>query len=305
MTNTIPFRVSPMLATLVDAPFARPNWVFEEKYDGVRILAYKEGSGVWLISRNAVDRTARYPEIAAAIGRLKPQTLLLDGEVVAFDAKHVSRFQLLQQGKGRPQYAVFDCLYANGHDLRKEALSLRRATLERMVKPSDLLLLSARLAADGLKAFHMAKRRGLEGIVGKNLSSIYVERRSTEWLKVKVHQEDEFVIGGFTQPTGSRQHFGALLLGVYSGNQLRYVGKVGTGFDEKTLASLHRKFQPLIRAKPPFASEVRERGATFLSPQLIAQVSFTEWTKDGKLRHPVFLGLRDDKKAKEVVRQEV
>jgi bifunctional non-homologous end joining protein LigD len=305
MTNTIPFRVSPMLATLVDAPFARPNWVFEEKYDGVRILAYKERSGVSLISRNAVDRTARYPEIAAAIGRLKPQTLLLDGEVVAFDAKNVSRFQLLQQGKGRPQYAVFDCLYANGHDLRKEALSLRRATLERMVKPSDLLLWAARLAADGLKAFQIAKRRGLEGIVGKNQSSIYVERRSTEWLKVKVHQEDEFVIGGFTQPTGSRQHFGALLLGVYSGNQLRYVGKVGTGFDRETLASLYRKFQRLIRAKSPFASEVRERRATFLSPQLVAQVSFTEWTKDGKLRHPVFLGLRDDKKAKEVIRQEV
>jgi bifunctional non-homologous end joining protein LigD len=279
--------------------------VFEEKYDGVRILAYKEGSGVSLISRNAIDRTARYPEIAAAIRRLKPQTLLLDGEVVAFDAKHVSHFQLLQQGKGRPQYAVFDCLYANGHDLRKEALSLRRATLERMVKPSDLLLLSVRLAADGLKAFQIAKRRGLEGIVGKNLSSLYVEKRSTEWLKVKVHQEDEFVIGGFTQPTGSRQHFGALLLGVYSGNRLRYVGKVGTGFDDKTLASLHRKFQPLIRAKSPFASEVRERGATFLSPQLIAQVSFTEWTNDGRLRHPVFLGLRDDKKAKEVIRQEV
>ena len=303
--HKVPFRLSPMLATLVDAPFAKQNWVFEEKYDGVRILAYKEGSHVSLISRNAIDRTTRYPEIAAAVNKLRPQTLALDGEVVVFDSKRVSRFQLLQQGKGRPQYAIFDCLYGNGDDLRNEALSVRRGTLERLVKPSSSLLLSARLASNGLEAFAMASRRGLEGVVGKNLSSVYVQGRSKEWLKVKVHQEDEFVIGGFTEPTGSRQHFGALLLGVYSQGQLRYVGKVGTGFDEETLASLHRKFKGLIREKSPFSSEVRERAVTFLAPRLVAQISFAEWTKDGRLRHPVYLGLRDDKSAKEVVRQEV
>lgn len=302
--SKVPFRVSPMLATLVDAPFARPNWIFEEKYDGVRMVAYKEGTHVSLISRNAIDRTARYPEIAAAIQKLKPKALCIDGEVVAFDAKNISRFQLLQQGKGRPQYAVFDCLYSDEGDLRKKALSLRRAELERMIKLSARLRLSVILSDDGVKAFHIASKRGLEGVVCKNLASIYVEKRSKEWLKVKVHQEDEFVIGGFTQPTGSRRYFGALLLGVYSHNKLVYAGKVGTGFDTEILASLHRKFQPLVRSKSPFASEVRERDATFLAPKLLAQLSFTEWTKDGKLRHPVYLGLRDDKKPREVTREE-
>lgn len=293
-----------MLATLVGAPFARPNWVFEEKYDGVRMLAYKEGTHVSLISRNAIDRTARYPEIAAAIQKLKPKVLCIDGEVVVFDAKNVSRFQLLQQGKGRPQYAVFDCLYSEEGDLRKKALSLRRGALERAVKQSAGLRLSTVLSPDGLKAFQIASKRGLEGVVCKNLASIYVEKRSKEWLKVKVHQEDEFVIGGFTQPTGSRQFFGALLLGVYSRNQLIYAGKVGTGFDAEILAALYRKFKPLVRSKSPFASVVREPDAAFLSPQLVAQLSFTEWTKDGKLRHPVYLGLRDDKKPKDVTRKE-
>jgi bifunctional non-homologous end joining protein LigD len=302
--NKVPFRVSPMLATLVDTPFARPNWVFEEKYDGVRMLAYKEGTRVSLISRNAIDRTARYPEIAAAIQKLEPKTLCIDGEVVVFDAKNVSRFQLLQQGKGQPLYAIFDCLYTDEGDLRKKALSLRRAALARIVKPSARVRLSAILSDDGLKAFQIASKRGFEGVVCKNLASIYVQKRSKEWLKVKVHQEDEFVIGGFTEPTGSRQYFGALLLGVYSRNELLYAGKVGTGFDTEMLASLHGKFQPLVRSKSPFASDVRERNVKFLAPKLVAQLSFTEWTKDGKLRHPIYLGLRDDKKPRDVTRKE-
>jgi bifunctional non-homologous end joining protein LigD len=301
----VPFRVSPMLATLVDAPFARPNWIFEEKYDGVRMLAYKEGARVSLISRNAIDRTARYPEVAAAIQKLRTTTLCVDGEVVVFDAKNVSRFQLLQQGKGHPQYVVFDCLYIDEGDLRQKPLSVRRTALERVIKPSARLRLSTILSDDGLKAFQIASKRGFEGVVGKNLAFSYVEKRSKEWLKVKVHQEDEFVIGGFTQPTGSRQYFGALLLGVYSGNKLLYAGKVGTGFDTEMLAALYRKFKSLVRSKSPFASAVRERDATFLAPKLIAQLSFTEWTQDGKLRHPVYLGLRDDKKPKDVTRMEV
>lgn len=289
-----------MLATLVDSPFARPNWVFEEKYDGVRIVAYKEGTRVLLLSRNAIDRTARYPEIAAAIAKLASPTLCLDGEVVVFDAQRVSRFQLLQQGKGRSQYAVFDCLYARGQDLRRKALSLRRQALERFLVPRGRLLLSARLADDGLKAFQIAAKRGLEGVVSKNLASAYQEKRSRDWLKVKTHEEDELIIGGFTRPTGTRQHLGALLLGAYTKNGLRYVGKVGTGFDDQTLKSLHRKFATLARSTSPFDSEVGEPGASFLAPRLVAQVSFTEWTKDGKLRHPVYLGLRDDKNPNDV-----
>ena len=304
MTSKVPFRISPMLATLVDAPFKRPNWAFEEKYDGVRMLAYKEGKQVSLVSRNGIDRTARYPEIAAAIQKLKPRTLCIDGEVVVFDTTHVSRFQLLQQGKGVPQYAIFDCLYAEGGDQRRKALSSRRAVLEQCVKPSRRLMLSTLLSPDGLKAFQIASKRGFEGVVCKNLASFYIGKRSREWLKVKVHQEDEFVIGGFTKPTGSREYFGALLIGVYSRNKLMYAGKVGTGFDEKTLGSLYRKFRPLIRPNSPFGSKVHERDATFLSPKLVAQLSFTEWTKDGKLRHPVYLGLRDDKKPSDVTRKE-
>jgi len=293
-----------MLASLVGKPFNREHWVFEEKYDGVRILAYKEGRNVSLMSRNAIDRTSRYPEIATAIGKLRPETLLLDGEIVVFDSRGISRFQLLQQGRGRSQYVIFDCLYRNGQDLRNEPLSERRAALERSVKPSDSLLRGARLATDGRKAFQMASRRGLEGIIAKNLGSRYVEGRSLEWLKVKIHREDEFVIGGFTRPSGTRQHFGALLLGVYGGGDgLRYAGKVGTGFDEQTLSSLHRKLRELIQRNSPFASDPGERGATFVAPKLVAQISYSEWTEEGKLRQPVYLGLRDDKNPRDVVWQ--
>lgn len=290
-----------MLATLVEEPFSKAEWAFEEKYDGVRILAYKERETVSLISRNGIDRTDRYPAIAEAIAKLAPSTLAVDGEVVVFDAQRVSHFQLLQQGRGRPQYVVFDCLHCDGRDLRDEPLSARREALECAVKSATSpIVLAARLASDGLAAFRDATERKLEGVVGKNLSSRYTEGRSTEWLKVKVHQEDEFVIGGFTEPAGSRHYFGALLLGLYAGDQLRYVGKVGSGFDQKTLRALHGKFQRLIRNDSPFSAGVDERAATFVSPKLVAQISFTEWTKEGKLRHPVYLGLRDDKDPKDV-----
>jgi bifunctional non-homologous end joining protein LigD len=301
----IPFRVSPMLATLVDAPFARPGWIFEEKYDGVRMLAYKEGSRVSLISRNDIDRTERYPRIAQPIQKLKPDTLVLDGEVVIFDAKELSRFQLLQRSTGNPEYAVFDCLYLNGKDLRREPLTERRARLESVLKPGKGLRLSAKLASDGMEAFKIASKRGFEGLVAKNLTSIYQSKRSRDWLKVKVHQEQEFVIGGFTAPKGSRDEFGALLLGVYQKNDLHYAGKVGTGFDSVTLKDLHRKFKPLVQSNSPFLADdnIDEREVTFLKPKLVAQISFTEWTGDNRLRHPVYLGLRDDKTAKEVHRE--
>jgi len=301
--SKVPFRTSPMLATLADGPFTKSNWVFEEKYDGVRILAYKEGSAVSLISRNGIDRTVRYPALASAVRELKSDAVLLDGEIVVFDSQNVSRFQLLQQGKGRTQYAVFDCLYTDGQDIRNKPLSQRRKALERLVKPSTHLLLSARLDADGLEAFKTASKRGLEGVIGKNLSSTYVEGRSTEWLKVRASQEEEFVIGGFTAPSGSRRHFGALLLGVYSGEKLLYIGKVGTGFNEHILSSLHDKLRALRRVKSPFSSKVHESRTTFVAPKLVAQISFTEWTRDSKLRHPVYLGLRDDKSPKEVVQR--
>ena len=290
-----------MLATLVAAPFNKPGWVYEEKYDGDRILAYKEGDRVRLLSRNGKDRTDRFPGIAAAIRALKPTTLVLDGEVVIFDKKVVSRFQLLQQVLGKAVYAVFDCLFHEGKDLRRQPLSTRRAVMVKSIGSSKTLLPSHRLASDGLEAFRIAKRRGYEGLVAKDLSSPYVEARTTQWLKVKVHQEDEFVICGYTKPAGSREHFGALLLGAYEGARLRYVGKVGTGFDRKSLAALHQKFRPLVSAHTALADPPREKGVVFLAPRLIAQISFQEWTADRKLRQPVFLGLRDDKRPQDVL----
>ncbi len=301
MTKRIPFQVRPMLATLTPEPFYNPGWVYEEKYDGIRLLAYKEGSHVRLLSRSGKDLTGRFPRIAEAVRLLRPQLLLLDGEAIVFDKKRVSRFQLLQQDKGEPAYAVFDCLFHEGKDLRTQPLSTRRETLERSVAANKLLFPSHKLAANGLAAFRIAQRREYEGLVAKDLSSPYVEARSTYWLKVKVHQEDEFVIAGYTKPAGSRQYFGALLLGGYDGGRLRFVGKVGTGFDRKTLAALYRKFQPLVRSRPAFSDDPREKDAVFLAPELVAQVSFQEWTADKKLRQPVFLGLRDDKRPKEVL----
>lgn len=299
MTDRIPFRVQPMLATLVPEPFDRPGWAYEEKYDGFRILAYKEGARVSLLSRNGKDRTPAYPNIAAAIARLPSRTLLLDGEVVAFDNRRVSRFQLLQEGKVPPLYAVFDCLYQNGRDLRAEPLSARRGPMEAAIRGSKCLFPSHHLDQNGLKAFRVAKTQGCEGMVAKDNSSPYVEGRSRKWLKCKVHQEDEFVIGGYSSPGGSRAHFGALLLGAYHRGQLHYVGKVGTGFNTKMLASLFQKFQPLVRKQPAFVDPPPEKGVTYLAPQLVAQIAYEELTADKKLRQPVFLGLRDDKSAKE------
>jgi bifunctional non-homologous end joining protein LigD len=246
-------------------------------------------------------RTSDFPKITAAISGLKASTLLLDGEVVIFDEKGVSRFQLLQRRSGEAKYALFDCLFVNGRDLRRAPLSVRRENLESAVKLGNVLLLSARLAEDGFEAFRVAQRRGFEGVVAKDASSPYVEGRSRYWLKIKVRQEEEFIIGGYTPPAGSRKYFGALLLGAYDQGVLRYVGKVGTGFDETILGSLFRKFQPLKRQESPFVPPPRIKNATFLSPKLVAQISFTEWTRDGKLRQPVFLGLREDKSPKEVV----
>jgi len=309
MSVRVPFRVQPMLATLVKDPLRQRGWVYEEKYDGFRILAYKEGRRVTLLSRNAKDRTAHFQAIAEAVSALPYDTLLLDGEVVAFDRASVSRFQLLQNLANELHYAVFDCLYVDGRDLRGEPLSSRRAELEKILgKPGGkqpIIFASARLAADGLKAYEIAKRKGFEGVVAKDESSRYVEGRSGKWLKFKVKQEDEFIIVGYTAPAGAREHFGALLLAAHEGDALRFVGKVGTGFSQETLAKLFRKFQPLVRAKSPVVDPPRERDVTWLAPRLVAQIAYGEWTDDRKLRQPVFLGLRDDKRPEEVTLPEV
>ena len=238
-----------MLATLVREPFDQPGWLYEEKYDGYRILAYKEGAAVTLMSRNAYDRTETFAAVAQGVAALPFRTLLLDGEVVVFDSRGVSRFQLLQNLKAQPRYAVFDCLYKDGRDLRAQPLSARRAVLEQVLPrstPNATLFRSAILSSNGLEAFAFARRKGFEGVVAKDEAAPYIEGRSRRWLKFKVHQEDEFLIVGYTAPAGSRKHFGSLLLGAYDRGRLYYVGKVGTGFTRESLASLFRVFQPLV-----------------------------------------------------------
>jgi len=291
-----------MLATLVGEAFDRPGWVYEEKYDGYRILAYKDAGGVLLLSRNGKDRTATFAAVAEAVEALRDPAILLDGEVVAFDRAGVSRFQLLQRGGAAQAFAVFDCLYRGGRDLRGEPLSARRKELEAAVgRGSARLFPSRRLTGGGLSAYRTAKRKGFEGIVAKDASAPYEPGRSRKWLKVKVHQEEELVIGGFTPPQGARRHLGALLLGAYRGTELVFVGKVGTGFTEATLAALAKILRPLARARSPFADPPREKGAVWVAPRLVAQIAFQEWTADRRLRQPVYLGLRDDKNPGEVV----
>lgn len=217
---------------------------------------------------------------------------------MAFDPKRVSRFQFVQQG-AKTSFAVFDCLFENGRDLRNEALSARRPVMEAALSRKGILFPSQRLASNGFKAFEQARERGFEGLIAKDESAPYIEGRSRKWLKCKVHKEEEFVIGGYSAPAGDRSHFGALLLGAYQAGKLRYVGKVGTGFTRNSLAALHAIFQPLVRERTPFADPPRDRDVTYLEPKLVAQIAFQEWTADGKLRQPVFLGLRDDKKPEE------
>jgi bifunctional non-homologous end joining protein LigD len=293
-----------MLATLVDAPFHRPGWIWEEKYDGIRLIAVKDGRRVQLITRNDKDRAADFPEVAAAIAALPAPTLTLDGEVCVFDAGGISRFQLLQrraEGASPPIYAAFDCLHARGRDLLRDPLTSRRAVLEQEVAAGPRLAIARRLADDGLRAFEEARRRGLEGVIGKDPMSRYEPGvRSPAWCKVKVRAEEEFVIGGFTAPRGSRHHLGALLVGAWDGQGLRYAGKVGTGFTEQTLVALHRRLSALARPTSPFLDAPRERDVTWLEPRTVAQLAFTEMTHDSKLRHPVFLGLREDKDARAV-----
>jgi len=296
----MPRAVKPMLARLVGEPFHEPGWIYEEKYDGDRLLALKNGAKIRLISRNGKDRTGDYPAIAAKVAALPPKSLILDGEVVVFDAKGVSRFQELQKRAGAPVYVAFDCLYRDGRDLRALALSERRAALEEIVPRSGTLRRSRILNRNGFAAFRLAKKRGFEGLVAKKISSPYAGERSSSWLKVKVHQEDEFVILGYTPPEGARKYFGALLLGAHWRGKMRYAGRVGTGFDDAALAMLHRRFRPLVTETPPTTDKMPGKSLVFLKPRLVAQISYQELTADRKLRQPVFLGLRADKAASDV-----
>ncbi len=290
-----------MLATLSPSIVEGPERVFEEKYDGIRAVAARERGRVRIWSRTLQDLTKGFPHVVEAVGALDGGDLVLDGELVALDAKGVSRFQLLQRrgmaGGGATRYAVFDLLIHDGRSLMKRPLVERREVLEQIVgRRTDPIFISRRMVRDGKAAYREAKRLGWEGIIAKDERSAYEPGvRSRHWRKVKVRKESEFVIGGYTPPKGGRQHFGALLLGLYDGPKLRYVGKVGTGFTQETLEMLSRKLERLRTPKSPFDPPPPIRDATWLRPKLVAQLVYAEWTADGKLRQPAFLGLRTDK----------
>jgi bifunctional non-homologous end joining protein LigD len=294
--------IHPMLATLVAEPFDRAGWINEEKYDGIRALAYRKGKRIRLFSRNLKELTAEFADIADALAGLSGGDLVLDGEIVAFDSHDVSRFQILQRralGESvTPVFAVFDCLELKGKPILKSALRSRREAVETLVPLGQGPLLPARrLSTNGLDAFKAAQAKGWEGIIAKDESSGYEPGvRSRSWLKIKCRKESEFVIGGYTAPEGRRRHFGALLVGLYDGRQLRFAGKVGTGYSAEVLADLAKKMASLAAANSPFEPAPPGRGVTWLRPRLVAQIAFAEWTQDGKLRQPAFLGLRDDKR---------
>ena len=290
-----------MLATLSPSIVEGPEWVFEEKYDGIRAVTGRERGRVKIWSRTLQDLTGGFPHVVAAVEALGDSDLLIDGELVALDEKGVSRFQLLQRrgtaGGASTRYAVFDLLEQDGRSLMPRPLSERRAALETLIgRRTAPLFISRRLVRDGKAAYREAKRLGWEGIIAKDERSPYQPGvRSPFWRKVKVRKESEFVIGGYTSPKGGRQHLGALLVGLYDGPKLRYVGKVGTGFTQETLTMLASKLEKLRTDKSPFDPPPPMRDATWVRPRLVAQLAYAEWTADGKLRQPAFLGLRTDK----------
>ena len=294
-----------MKAVLTDERFSDPEWIYERKLDGIRCLAFKGDKNVSLRSRNDLSLNGRFPEIAAALERDPATGVTLDGEVVAFDGAQTSFARLQQRGE-RPTpvfFYVFDILRAGGEDVTGLPLRERKALLRRTLSFADPIRMTSHRNRDGEAYFEEACRKGWEGLIAKRADSRYVHGRSRDWLKFKCSAEQELVIGGYTAPRGSRTDLGALLLGVYDEGRLRYAGKVGTGFTRATLRDLAGRLRPLQRDDSPFADELRERAVTWVEPQLGAQIGFSEWTRDGRLRHPRFLGLRDDKPAREVVRE--
>jgi bifunctional non-homologous end joining protein LigD len=299
--------IEPMKAVLSDEPFSDPDWIFERKLDGIRCIAIRDDSGVSLMSRTARRMNDQFPEIAAALEREPARDFVLDGEVVAM-RDGVSSFELLQQRHRRRvpvYYYVFDIPCLDGEDLRPLPLRERKARLRRALEfDGPIRFNQHRRGEHGEELFREACRKGLEGVIAKRADSPYSGRRSRDWLKLKCHAEQELVIGGFTAPKGSRTDFGALLVGYNENGALRYAGKVGTGFDHVTLRELGERLRRLEQDRSPFAPfKPVPPGTRWVRPELVAQIAFAEWTRDGRLRHPRYLGLRDDKPASDVVRE--
>jgi bifunctional non-homologous end joining protein LigD len=302
-----PDRAGAMKAVLTDARFSDPDWIFERKLDGIRCIAVRNGRDLRLLSRNDLALNARYPELAEALAAERCDQFAVDGEVVAFEGSRTSFARLAQRARHHvPVFLyVFDILWLRGHDVRRLPLRTRKRLLRGALQFHGPVRLTPHRNRDGEALFSEACRKGWEGLIAKRADSPYVTTRSRDWLKFKCEQGQELVIGGYTAPRGARTEFGALLLGYNRGERLEYAGKVGTGFDHETLRSLGAQLRELRREEPPFAdpSVIRERGVSWVTPRLVAQIGFMEWTGHGRLRHPRFLGLRDDKDASEVVRE--
>jgi len=300
-----PDTLTPMKAVLTDDRFSDPEWIYERKLDGIRCVAIKAETQVRLLSRNDLSLNGRFPEVAAALEADAATDLVLDGEVVAFDGAQTSFARLQQRGE-RPTsvfFYIFDLIYLAGNDVTALPLRARKSLLRKAVGFHGPLRLTAHRNRDGEAMYREACRKGWEGLIAKRADSPYVRGRSKDWLKFKCSAEQELVIGGFTAPRGSRTDLGALLLGYHDGGGLRYAGKVGTGFNREELHRLAGLLAPLERTDSPFADEVREKSVTWVEPELVCEVGFSEWTRDGRLRHPRYLGLREDKPAAEVVRE--
>lgn len=298
-----------MLATLIGEPFDDPDWLFETKWDGYRVIAKIDDGKVTLLSRRGTAITRDYPGIAAALAKLKrARQAVIDGELVALDSRGRSRFQLLQNARNaraRLVYYVFDLLFLNGRDLRRTPLVERKRLLKSLLTAGRVVRFSRHLKRNGKAAFRAARRHGSEGVMAKRAQGLYISgKRSREWLKIKTALRQEVVIVGYTRPQRSRQYFGALVLAVRKANKWQYVGRAGTGFDRDSLKFIHAKLVPLRSARKPIDAEIPgERTTTWVRPRLVGEVKFTEWTADGQMRHPAFMGLRTDKPARNVVRE--
>ncbi len=311
----------PALATLTKDRFSRKNWIFERKLDGMRLIASRSGDDVRLVSRSGGDARGSFPEIVDALAAVDAPDFVVDGEVVAFDGRQTSfsklqpRMHVSDPTKARRTgvkvtYYVFDLLHLDGHSTRSLPLRERKALLKDLFDWADPLRYTTHRNADGEDYFRQACEAGWEGLIAKRADSTYHSGRTTDWLKFKCEQGQEFVVGGWTDPQGSRSGFGALLLGYYDAEgSLVYAGKVGTGFDQATLGTLSRQLAELAADRTPYdertlpSAPVFRRGVHWIEPRLVAQIGFAEWTRDGQLRHPRFLGLRTDKPARSVVRE--
>ena len=304
----MPHGLEPMLATLAKEPFDHPDWIFEVKWDGYRAIAEIREDGVSLYSRNRISLEEKFFPIVDSLRKLRFDAVL-DGEIVVVDDQGRSDFQKLQHyhdsGSGRLLYYVFDLLYFQGHDLTGLPLLRRKKLLKNILPSPAKIRFSDHIRGKGILFYHVAKEKGLEGIIAKHSHSVYeAGRRSRQWLKVKTQRTQEAVIAGFTEPGGGREYFGALVLGLYEGGELRHIGRVGSGFTGNDLKDIRERLEPLVQKECPFTPKPKTNDpVTWVKPGLVCEVAYSGWTEDAVMRHPVFLRLREDKAAREVARE--